>query len=141
MTREDREPAVFIVHGLDHLRAALAAGRDSGRRIVAVSAPGASAFAGEAWFAALAAEGRTAFPDVAFTAILDCGDRAGDAVMALKAGANPVIFTGAALAAARLSALASTLGAGVIDRRPDGVDLGMVADPAWTARRICFAGA
>jgi hypothetical protein len=131
------EPVAFVVHGLPHLAAALAAGAESGRPIVAISAPGASAYAGPAWFAALAAEGGAAYPDVALTAILDCGDRAGDALAALKAGLTRLIFTGNPVAGEKLAAIARGYGAEIMFNRPDAVDLLGVRDPARAARTAC----
>jgi hypothetical protein len=140
---ETDPPAIFVVHGLDQLRAALAAGAEAGRRIVAVSAPGASAYTGALWFLAMTGAGHAELPDVPLTAILDCGDRAGDAQTALEAGAGTVIFTGHPAAAARLADIASRIGAVLLDRRPEACDLGMVPDPARAARVHCnsFAGA
>jgi len=130
-------PAAFVVHSLRHLRAALAAGAAAGRPIIALSAPGASAFAGASWFLALIEQGATEFPDVPLTAILDCGDRGGDAVAALQAGAMHLIFTGHLGALARLKGIAADYGASVDDRRPSAFDLLNTADPVYAARAAC----
>lgn len=132
-----KEPATFIVHSLEHLRAALAAGAATGQPIVALSGPGASAYAGPGWFAALAAAGTAAFPNVELTTILDCGDRAGDAVAALNLGLKHLIFTGHPEAAARLSRIGAGLGAVILDHRPDGLDLLDAKDPGRAARKYC----
>lgn len=131
------EPATFTVHGLAHLRAALEAGAGSGRPIIALSAPGASAYAGASWFAALIAEGRAEFPDVTLTAILDCGDRAGDALAALRLGLREIVFTGHEEAAERLDEIAREMGAVVRVRRPEAMDLLDIADAARAARKWC----
>jgi hypothetical protein len=129
--------ACFIIHSLAHLRAALAAGAATGRAIIAVSGPGASAYAGAGWFAALVQQGKAEFPDVPLTAVFDCGDRAGDALVALKAGVTHLVFTGHPEAARRLAAIARESGAEILDRRPDGFDLLNQRDPAFAARAWC----
>jgi class I fructose-bisphosphate aldolase len=142
-----RPPLCFVIHGARHLRAALTAGRESGRAVVAVSGAGASAYAGAGWFQAMVGDGRAAFPDVALTAILDCGDRAGDVMAAFQRGVTDIVFTGHPDAATRLRAIAAGFGARVHDRRPEGIDLINPEDPLFTARRaveeaasVCQAG-
>ena len=133
-----RAPAAcFTIHSLTHLRAALTAGAETGRPIVALSAVGASGFAGAAWFAALIEQGRGEFPDVPLTAMLDCADRAGDVPAALRLGLRHVIFTGHAEAAVRLRDIASQTGAAIVATRPAGCDLIDTKDPFYTARAHC----
>jgi fructose/tagatose bisphosphate aldolase len=133
----DRPAACFTIHSLAHLRAALTAGAASGRPVVALSAAGASAFAGAAWFAALVEQARAEFPDVDLTAILDCGDRAGDVPAALKLGLSHIIFTGHAGAAERLRDIAAQAGATVIAARPPSCDLLNARAPLRAARIHC----
>jgi cell filamentation protein len=109
----DRAPVCFIVHGLPHLRAALTAGAEFGRPIIALS------------------------PEVQLTAIFDCGDRAGDALAAFDAGVTDIVFTGHPDAFTRLTAIAAGLGVRVHDRRPEGFDLINLKDPLFAARRHC----
>ena len=136
MTPSDRA-VCFTVHGLPHLRAALKAGMESGRPVVALSAEAASAYAGAGWFAAMIQAGRDEFPDVPLTAILDCGDRAGDVLVALQAGIACVIFTGHPEAAQRLSAIAAETGATILTTRAASFDLLNLRDPDFAARRRC----
>ncbi len=133
------QPACFTIHGPEHLRAALAAGASSGRPVVALSAEGAAAYAGAGWFKALAEHGAADFPDVPLTAILDCGDRAGDALAALNAGVLHIVFNGHPKATASLAAIADGLGATVHAGRPESCDLLNAADPEYAARRWCEA--
>jgi len=133
----EKPAACFTIHGLAHLRAALTAGAETGRPIVALSAIGASGFAGAGWFAALIEQGRAEFPDVALTAILDCGDRAGDVPAALKRDVTHIVFTGHPEAAARLQDIAGQLGATVLLERPTSCDLLNARDPLRTARIHC----
>jgi len=130
-------PAAFVVHSLEHLRAALATGAATGRPIVALSGPGASAYAGPGWFAALAAAGAAEFPNVQLTAILDCSDRAGDALAALGLGLRHLIFTGHPDAARRLSGIAAGYGGLILGERPNALDLLDVKDPGRAARKYC----
>jgi hypothetical protein len=135
-----RAPAAcFTIHGLAHLRAALTAGAASGRPIVALSAVGASGFAGAGWFASLVEQARAEFPDVALTAMLDCADRGGDVPAALKLGLDHLIFTGHPEAAIRLRDIAAQSGAAVITTRPPSLDLRGASDPFRAARIHCDA--
>ena len=129
--------ACFTIHSLAHLRAALAAGAASARPIVALSAIGASGFAGAGWFAALVEQGRTEFSEVELTAILDCADRGGDVPAALKLGLSHIIFTGHAEAAIRLRDIAAQTGATVITVRPPSCDLLNARYPLRVARIHC----
>ena len=130
-------PPVFVVHSLEHLRTVLRVASEAGRPIVALSGPGASAYAGAGWFAALAAAGAAEFPNVGLTAMLDCGDRAGDALVALGLGLQNLIFTGNAEAAARLSRIAAEQGAVIHDRRPEALDLLDIKDLERAVRKYC----
>ncbi len=127
-------PACFTVHGLDHLRAALKAGAQSGRPVVAFSAAGASAFAGAGWFANMIAQGRVEFPDVPLTAILDCADRAGDVLAAFEAGLNRIVFTGHPRAAERLAKIAVGYGATLLAERLPSFDFLHCRDLDYAAR-------
>ena len=135
----DKPAACFTIHSLDHLRAALTAAAASGLPVIALSAAGASGFAGAGWFAGLVAQGRAEFPDAALIAILDCGDRGGDVVAALKLGLPRLIFTGHPLAAQRLADIAAQSGAAIQTTRPPSCDLLNSRDPFYTARTHCEA--
>jgi hypothetical protein len=136
MTDFDRA-VFFTVHGLPHLRAALAAGVGAERPVVALSAVAASAYGGAMWFAEMARAGCEEFPNVELTAILDCGDRAGDVLTAFDAGIKYVIFCGHPDAARRLKAIAEIHRATVLTERPASFDLLNLPDPAYAARRWC----
>ncbi len=132
-----REPACFTVHAKPHVLAALHAGDASARPVTVVSAPGAGAYAGPEWFLAMVRQASAEFPQVRLTAMLDCGDRAGDALRALNAGVQDIIFNGHPEAARRLSDIAAELGACIHARRPPSLDLGDEADAARAAVRWC----
>ena len=132
-------PVCFVIHSLVHLRAALTAASSLGDPVIALSAPGASAYAGAAWFAALVRQGEAEFPNVPFIAILDCGDRAGDVLSALGTGLKHLVFTGHPEALRRLKAIAAESGAEILDRRPEAFDLVNRRAPERAARAWCQA--
>jgi hypothetical protein len=127
----------FTVHSLEHLHAVLRVAADTGLHVVTLSGPGASAYAGPSWFAGLIAAAAAEFPNVALTAVLDCGDRAGDALVALGLGLTHLIFTGNPEAAARLSRIAAAQGAEILDRRPEALDLLDIKDLDRAVRKYC----
>jgi len=139
MTRA-RKPAAFVVHSAVHLRAALTAGAATGRPITALSAVGASAYAGPAWFAAMVAAVQPEYPDVALTAALDCDDRAGDVLTAIGLGITHIIFNGHKDAARRLRAIAGQTGTVILNRRPEALDLLDIRDAERAARDWCEKG-
>jgi len=80
-------------------------------------------------------------PAARFRAVLDCGDQAGAALAALRAGAECIVFTGRADVAERLAGIAAQQGARLLTARPaHALDLGICffADPE-TLRRKCAA--
>jgi hypothetical protein len=130
---------VFVVHSLVHAVAALSAAAEAGRPVVLLSAPDAGIYAGPGWFKALVDLAREAAPTARFSAILDCGDDAGAAQGAIRAGIEAVIFTGRADVAERLAGIAEASGARLLAARPPAVlDLGQwfFADDE-TLRRHC----
>jgi hypothetical protein len=134
-------PPVFVVHSLVHAVAALTAVADAGLRIVLLSAPGAGIYAGPGWFKAMLDEASAAVPNAQFSGILDCGDDAGAAQGALRAGVETIVFNGRADVAARLAAIAKQRGAQLLTANPQtSLDLGrwFFAD-AETLRRHCAA--
>jgi len=76
----------FIVHSLNHARAAAAAAVECGTSLTLLSAPAAAGSAGPAWFAALVRAVRAEFPGLTLVAILDCGTAPGFALAALREG-------------------------------------------------------
>jgi hypothetical protein len=77
-------PQAVIVHGLPHLRTALAPGLP----VTLLSAPGAALYAGGLWWRELLAVAEYAGP-----ALLDCGPAPGRAWEALKLGLRGVVLT------------------------------------------------
>jgi delta 1-pyrroline-5-carboxylate dehydrogenase len=118
--------AVIVVHSLAQAVAALSAASEAERPIVLVSAPDAGIYAGPAWFREVLRAAHEAVPAAQFSALLDCGDGAGAAMAAIRAGLEAIVFTGPTEMAARLDDIAAQVGARLIAERPAEVlDLGI----------------
>ena len=90
-----------------------------------LSAPGAGIYAGPGWWKALVDAAHDAAPGAEFSAVLDCGDDAGAAQGAIRAGIEAVVFTGRSDVAARLEAIAAAASSRLLTRRPEAaLDLG-----------------
>jgi acyl-CoA reductase-like NAD-dependent aldehyde dehydrogenase len=129
---------VIIVHSLAHAVAALGAAAVAGRPITLASAPDAGIYAGPGWFGALVAAAREAVPAAQCAAVLDCGDDAGAAQAAIRAGIEAIVFTGRRDVAERLADIAGERGARVLTAHPvPALDLGAAffASPEAQRRR------
>jgi len=117
---------VIIIHSLAHAVAALSAAAEAGRPVTLASAPDAGIYAGSGWFGALVAAARAGVPAAqGAAALLDCGDDAGAAQAAIRAGIEAIVFTGPADLAERLADIASQHGARLLATRPvPALDLG-----------------
>jgi len=130
---------VVIIHSLAHAVAALRAAAEAGRPVVIASAPDAGIYAGPGWFGAVLRAARKAVPGAQFDALLDCGDDAGAAMAAIRAGIEAVVFTGHADVVRGLADIAAQAGASLVTERPaPALDLG---DPFFadddSVRRRC----
>jgi len=137
----------IVVHDLDHARAALAAAAQCGRPATLLSAPGAAGYTGAPWFLRVVALAADEQPDAEWDSVLDCADRPGHVLAALRQGATAVRFTGSKSAAAKLAAIAESYGARLETGRTTALDLRGEADPlsackAWlgTQRRKTRGG-
>ena len=83
-----------------------------------LSAPDAGLYAGPGWFREIIVMARAAVPAAQTTAVLDCGDDAGAAQGAIRAGVEAILFTGRADLAARLADIAAQRGARALTERP-----------------------
>ena len=102
-----------------------AAARGADRPVILVSAADAGIYAGPGWLAALIAAAREAVPNARFSALLDCSDRPGAVLAAIRAQVEGVIFTGHSDVANRLADIARQHGVGFVTERPaGGLDLG-----------------
>jgi hypothetical protein len=95
----------IVIHARDHARAALAAAAARGVPVTLASAPDAALQTGPAWFKAVIDQAGEEHPEVAVTAILDCGDQPGAVMAALRVGLKHLRFQGAAGLRPKLEAL------------------------------------
>ncbi|PWC33642.1 hypothetical protein [Azospirillum sp. TSO35-2] len=107
------------VRGLDDTLAAAAAADRLGVPLVLM----ADWAGGPLWLLGLLDRARRAHPGLEATALIDCGDRAGEAQGALAAGVPLLLFTGRADVAVRLAAIATARGAALLTRCPPPLDL------------------
>jgi len=130
---------VIIIHSLAHAVAALSASVEAGRPVTLASAADAGIYGGPGWFSGLVAAARAAMPAAQSRMLLDCGDDAGAAQAAIRAGVEAVVFTGRADVAERLADIASQRGIRLVSVRPVPA-LDLAADcfaPPETLRRRC----
>lgn len=131
-----RPRLVAVAAGPDQARRAATAAKALSVSLTLLSPPGASAYGGVGWFAALAALAAAELaPCAEFDWILDCGDRAGDALTALAEGCPSVIFDGSDAAAARLTGIAAARGARVLRARPAALTLRPGGDALSASRQ------
>ncbi len=128
-----------VVHALAHAVAALEAAVETGRPITLLSAPEAGIAAGPGWFREVDAAARATVPTAQSDALLDCGDDAGAAMAAIRAGVEGIVFSGRGDVATRLADIAAGQGTRLVTRRPDAaLDLAGVFFPEPAAlRRAC----
>jgi len=140
-TVQASDAPVIVIHSLTHAVAALRAALEAGRPIILASPPGAGIYAGPGWFREVLFAARAAAPAAQFTAVLDCGDNAGVAMAAVRAGFEAVVFTGRANVAARLADIAGQSGASLLRERPaPSLDLAAAFFASPDAlRRSCLA--
>ncbi|MGD9614160.1 MAG: hypothetical protein AB7H90_14465 [Alphaproteobacteria bacterium] len=135
-------PAI-VVHSLAQAVAALEAAAQAGRPVLLLSAVDAGLSAGAGWWREMVAAARDSVPAaqavVQAAALLDCGDDAGAAQAALRAGVEAIVFSGPAEIVERLADIARQRGCRVLSGRPGAVlDLGddFFASPDTVRRRV-----
>jgi len=122
---EIADAPVITVHSLAHAVAVLSAAAEAGRAVTLASAPDAGIYAGPGWFGALVAAARIAVPAARCAALLDCGNDAGAAQAAIRAGIKAIVFTGRADVAEHLADIACQRGIRLLTERPEAaLDLG-----------------
>ncbi len=134
-----RQPArqgdrAIVIHSFAHAREALGAARDLGCPVMLMSAASGAAALGAGWWQALIRQLQAEYPDVQFTALLDCGTRADLVQSALRQGLTDLCFRGSPAGARPLGEIAERRGARLVRRRPPALDLLGVADPAAACR-------
>lgn len=100
-----------IVHNAAHARATIAAAEAAGRPVTLVSAPGAAAYLGGAYFREMISQAGAGEATVPVTAVLDCGDAIGYALGALHDGVPSVRVDASAEALGRIADIAAQMGA------------------------------
>lgn len=111
----------ITIHSLAHARLALQAASETGRPVLLLSAPDAAGTVGPGWFQQVVLQAEAGFPEADAAAMLDCGDRAGYALAALRQGIAHIRFDGDT--ADKIANIAGQLGAEVDRERPDSLDL------------------
>jgi len=132
---------VIVVHSLTHAVAALTAAAEAGRPVILASAPEAGIYGGPGWFREMIAAAREAAPAPHSTMLLDCGDDAGAAQAAIRAGIEAIVFTGRADVAGRLADIAGRRGVRLLtERLALALDLStdFLAPPETLRRRCAF---
>lgn len=119
MAIEPNRKAVTI-YGLRHARTALRVAAALQVPVLLLSAPGAAASAGPAWFLAVVAQAREAHPEADAEAALDCAHFGGHALAALREGLTIIVHDGTANDA--VEDIARQYGAAVLRARPAALD-------------------
>lgn len=135
-----KTPRRIVVHDIAQARAAAAAATDLNAPVHMLSAPGAAAYAGPAWFREMIAIVGAEFPDADIRVTLDCGEMPGHALAALRAGLPSIRFTGATAMRRKIATIANQYGAVLDTGRGKALDLGEetgaeAACRAWLNRR------
>ncbi len=99
-----------------------------GQPVILVSAPEAACTVGPAWFQAVVREACHSYPCAQVTDLLDCGDKPGQVLAALRQGLKTIRFTGPKEVRIKLSDLAQQYGAQVVWGRLKTLDLLYEAD-------------
>jgi hypothetical protein len=140
MTKQSQADApVIIIHSLAHAVAALSAAAEAGRPVSLLSARDAGISAGPGWWREVIAAARETVPAAQSTSLLDCGDDAGAAQAAIRAGIEGIIYTGRADIAERLLDIAGQRGIRLVTVRPEAaldLETEFFASPE-TLRRRC----
>ena len=115
----NRNPPAVIVRGGRDVATVLAVGKP----VTLLSAPGAAAFAGPLWWAALARHARAINPGLVAADILDVADAPATALAAFRCGCRAVALDHACPAWPRVESVAREIGARLLDALPPALDL------------------
>jgi len=124
----------IIVHSFAEARAAVAVAAELGVPVTLASAPEAAGYLGTLWFRELVRMAGEERPEARIDAILDCGDRPGHVMSALRQGLKRVRFTGTKTTAATLGDLASQYDAEILTGPLRAHDLADQAEPEAACR-------
>lgn len=128
------------VHSLEQARAAVAAAAALGVPVTLLSAEGAAATVGIPWFKAVVERARASHPRTGAEAVMDCGDKPGHVLGALRHGFTRVRFAGPTKTRRELEKVAAAHGAALVGGRANALDLLDESDletacRAWLAPR------
>lgn len=118
----------ILVHDLAQARAAAGVASELVVPLALTTAPGAAAYLGPGWARALLTALRREFPNLEIGLVLDCGDKPGHVLAALRSGLKSVRFTGRKAVAAKLAEIATAHGAELLTGRQRALDLGPDSD-------------
>ena len=130
---------IIIVHDLEQATAALQAANDCKRSVTLRSAPEAAAYLSATVFKAMIDEAATAVPGAKYEAALDCGDKPGLVMNALRHGIKVIRTNLSDELHTKMASIAEQTGATVkpyekpYDETPV-LDLHHVSDPASACR-------
>ncbi len=119
----------IVCHCLEHAVAALSAAQTLGCPVTLLSAAGAAGTSGPGWFREVIAQARESCPQVPVRAILRCGDHAGHALAALRAGVKEIALDAPPGVRRRVASMARRQGARLV-RVPDGPVLDLLDEDA-----------
>lgn len=128
-------PRAIIFHSLDHARAALGAARKAGVEVCLLTAPGAARYAGTDHLKKIADLALAEFDGEAPAVLIDCGENAGSAMSALRAGWKALVFAGEPGVRRKIASMADQCGARLVDRPAEALDLLDETDPDAACRR------
>ena len=86
-------PAI-VIHGYEDAQTAAMVAQSIDCPLILISAPGASAYTGVGWFKAIIEQTSRSVSSIELVGILDCGNRPGDVLAALRIGIRLIRFTG-----------------------------------------------
>ena len=118
-----------VIHGLVDARRACHIARDLGVEIQLVSSTDAVSYIGPTWFFNITLRVKQEFPDVVINTVLDCGDAAGGALAALRAGIKSIHYAGNNNVAHKIEDIANQRGAELLKSTPRAFDPRRSANP------------
>ncbi|OHC76526.1 MAG: hypothetical protein A3G18_13215 [Rhodospirillales bacterium RIFCSPLOWO2_12_FULL_58_28] len=124
----------IIIHNLEHARAAMAVAEKLGVALTLRSAPNAAAYLGAAVFRRIIDEAARTCPDVAFTAVLDCGKAPGQALYALRCGIKGISVDAPAEVLKKIADIAARTGAFIDNGEEEALDLLLEDDAVMACR-------
>ncbi|MBT4689465.1 MAG: hypothetical protein HOK21_06705 [Rhodospirillaceae bacterium] len=125
-----------IFHNLQQAECALAVA--AGRPLTLLTAPWAGSYGGPGFYLAIVEAARQRYPQTDVQAILDCGDAAAVAQMALALGWRNLVLRGKASVREKITQIAESYGAEVLSRPPKAFDPGAQATDITVQLRTVF---